>query len=198
MRLRRGTVVLSLLVVSATAPGVVSCKKKTSDALDGGASDGAASTDASAASDDAAVTEGNVAATAVATAATADAPPLPRPTPFTGSYQCLKGLQLLQVGNIVTSTIHKDATTDTVLACTATLDTCTGTMRDIQNGRGKSPKVLNVRPITLVRTHNGDILLKLTPADKNEKHEKSGGGGRRSSSSTKPASGDETFCPHRS
>lgn len=193
MLLRRGQALVSLLVVSTMAPGSMSCSKKTSDALDGGAGDGAAIADASSAESDATAIGTVAPGTAVATDATPDAPPLPRPTPFTGSYGCFKGMQLVQVGTIVTSTIHKDATTNTVLACTATGDTCTGTLRDIQAVRGKAPKVLHVRPITMVRTHSGDVLFKMTPAS--EKTEK--GSARRSSSSTKPSSDDETFCPRR-
>ena len=104
----------------------------------------------------------------------------------------MKGLQLLQLGTVVTSTTHKDATTDSVIACTVAGDTCTGTTRDIQVVRGKPPKVFHVRPITLVRTHGGDILLKTSASDKSDK-----GNVRGSGSPSKPASADETFCPHR-
>jgi hypothetical protein len=206
MALRRGSALLSLLFVAATVPGAVACSKKTSDASDGAAGDAAA--EAAAGNDDAAV--GTAAAGAAGSAASGSAvspaavspaavspaePPLPRPTPFTGSYRCFKGLQLLQVGNIVTSTSHKDATTDTVIACTAIGETCTGTTRDIQVVRGKPPKVLHVRPITLVRTHGGDILFKTNPTDKSDTPEK--GSARRTASPAKPATGDETFCPRR-
>jgi hypothetical protein len=198
MALRCGSALLSLLVVVATVPGAVACSKKTSDASDGAAGDAAA--EASAGNDDAAVgtaASGTAApgSTVAPAAVSPDEPPLPRPTPFTGTYRCFKGLQLLQVGNIVTSTTHKDATTDTVIACTAAGDTCTGTTRDIQVVRGKPPKVLHVRPITLVRTHGGDILFKTNPTDKSDKPEK--GNARGSASPAKPASADETFCPHR-
>jgi hypothetical protein len=197
MALRRGSALLSLLVVAATVPGAVACNKKTSDASDGAAGDAAA--EASAANDDAAVGAAAAAAapdSAVVTAAISpEEPPLPRPTPFTGSYRCFKGLQLLQVGNIVTSTTHKDATTDTIIACTAVGDTCIGTTRDIQVVRGKPPKVLHVRPITLARTHGGDILFKTNPTETSDKPEK--GSARRSAAPGKPASADETFCPHR-
>lgn len=203
MALRCGSTLLSLLVVAATVPGAVACNacnKKTSDASDGAAGDAAA--EASAAHDDAAVGAAAAGAApdgAVVTAAVSpEEPPLPRPTPFTGSYRCFKGLQLLQVGNIVTSTTHKDPTTDTIIACTAVGDTCTGTTRDIQVVRGKPPKVLHVRPITLVRTHGGDILFKTGQSDKTEKSDKpERGGARRAASPGKPASADETFCPHR-
>jgi hypothetical protein len=200
MALRCGSALLSLLVVTATVPGAVACNKKTSDASDGAAGDAAA--EASAANDDAAVGAAAAAAAAAApdsavvtAAVSAEEPPLPRPTPFTGSYRCFKGLQLLQVGNIVTSTTHKDATTDTIIACTAVGDTCTGTTRDIQMVRGKPPKVLHVRPITLVRNHGGDILFKTNPTETSDKPEK--GSARRSAAPGKPASADETFCPHR-
>ena len=204
MALRCGSALLSLLFVAATVPGAVACSKKAGNASDGAAGDGAA--EASASNDDAAVgtgLSGSVApaSAAVPSAAAPDEPQLPRPTPFTGSYRCFKGLQLLQLGSVVTSTMHKDATTDTVIACSAIGDTCTGTTRDVQVVRGKPPKVLHVRPITLVRTHGGDILFKTNPAgtagttDKPEKPEKNGA--RRSATPGKAAAGEETFCPHR-
>ena len=81
----------------------------------------------------------------------------PPPNPFTGTFRCFGGMKLEQAGRIVTSTIHK-GTTDTVLACTASIDTCTGTVREIQTVRGKPPKVMHVKPVTLKLLKSGDIL----------------------------------------
>jgi hypothetical protein len=190
------------LLFAATVPAAVGCSKKAGDASDAAAA-GDGTAEASTSNDDAAV-GAPVSGTAVSSGAVApsaaapEEPPLPRPTPFTGTYRCFKGLQLLQVGNIVTSTTHKDATTDTVIACTATGDTCTGTTRDVQVIRGKPPKVLHVRAITLLRTHGGDIVVKTSASGAGgaiEKPEK--GTARRSAAPGKPSSGDETFCPHR-
>jgi hypothetical protein len=125
-----------------------------------------------------------------------DAPPganLPLPTPFTGNYRCFKnGLHLEQSGALVMSTIHKDGTTDTIIACTVFGDTCTGTVRDIHLVKSKTQKkVDDVRPITLLRTKGGDVIVKLG-------HEQKPAGAKSSSSSSsKAAAGDETFCPRR-
>ena len=196
MLLRRGSFGLSLLVVLTTASGAASCRNKASDSLDA-ASDAAASNDAttadasSAATDSGSIGSSAAAATAVATPAV---PILPRPTPFSGSYRCFKGgMQLEQAGNIVTSTMHKDSTTDTILACTAIGDVCTGTLRDIHLVRSKSKKVGNVRPVTLLRTAAGDVIVKLESEQKPDQRPS----GAKSSSSSKAAVGDQTFCPRR-
>ena len=192
MPLRLGSASLSLLVVLTAAAAIVSCRNKTSDALDA-ASDAAAGDartgDAMTALADGGPTDGGV-ALAAATPGTAS---LPRPTPFSGTYRCFKsGIQLEQVGNIVTSTMHKDSTTDTIIACTAIGDMCTGTMRDIQLAKTKSKKVGNIRPVTLLRTAAGDVLVKMGTEQK-----AASSTGSRSSSSSKAAGGDQTFCQRR-
>ena len=198
MLLGRGFASLSMLVVLTTAAGAVSCRSKTSDALDGAsdatASDGATADDATSAT---AAAESGAESGAVAAVDTPSVPVFPRPTPFTGTYRCFKsGLQLEQVGNIVTSTMHKDATTDTMIACTAIGDTCTGTVRDIHLVKTKSKKVGNVRPVTLLRTAAGDVIVKLGPEQKTDS-KTSGGRSSSSSTSSKAAADDQTFCPRR-
>ena len=182
---------LSLLVAVAAASGAASCRNKVSASLDA-ASDAAAGDAASDGAVPSASTTG--AAASAAESAAAAAPDaisnLPRPTPFTGNYRCFKsGMHLEQTGTIVMSTMHKDATTDTIIACTAIGDTCTGTVRDIHLAKTKGKKVDAVRPITLLRTGGGDVIVKLG-------HEQKATGAK-SSSSSKPAAGDETFCPRR-
>lgn len=189
----RGSSVLSLLVILTTASGAVSCGNKASDSRDA-ASD--AALDAAATNDASSADTGGGSIASDAGAATAVAPQvvplLPRPTPFSGTYRCFKGgMQLEQAGNIVLATMHKDSTTDTVVACTAVGDLCTGTVRDIQGGRGKVKKVVNVRPVTLQRTAGGDILFNLSPSPSAKST------GSKTSSSSKSAAGDQTFCLRR-
>ena len=195
----RGTSALSLLFVVATASSAssaVSCRSKTTEALD--ASSDAGSESGAIAIDDAATVAVDAASTAPRTAGMFEAPStananLPLPTPFTGDYRCFKnGLHLEQSGALVMATMHKDGTTDTIIACTAFGETCTGTVRDIHLVKSKTAKKVDaVRPITLVRTKGGDVVVKLG-------HEQKPAGAKStSSSSSKSASGDETFCPRR-
>ena len=104
--------------------------------------------------------------------------PATAPTPFSGTYRCFGGMRLEQVGRVVTATVHK-GTTDTVVACTAGSDTCTGTVREIQTVRGKPPKVMHVKPITLTLTKTGDVVYVVGAAEK------------------KAGRGEQTFCPRR-
>jgi hypothetical protein len=179
---------LSLLVVATAALAGASCKKKAaSGALDGGAnaSDASASVEggaatASAATDATEAREPSLPAP-VAPAARPVAPREPPPTPFTGSYRCFKGMQLEQAGDLVTSTMHTNGTTDTIVVCRVGGDVCTGTVREIQTTRGKPPKVMHVKPITLRRHANGDITYDVGAGE--AKH---GAGDR-----------DHTFCPRR-
>jgi hypothetical protein len=85
--------------------------------------------------------------------------PLPPQTPFAGRYRCLKGLELVQTGDIVRGTVHTSASTDTIIVCNAGPDTCVGTVREIQQARGRPPKVGTVKPITLRRAPSGDVLV---------------------------------------
>ena len=193
---RHGTAGPFLLVVLTTA-AVVACRTKTGDVTDGaseaGLGDGGPTADADATT---AAEDSGAIPIDPAAAAAAAAPSLPRPTPFTGSYRCPKGgMQLEQAGNIVTATMHKDATIDTFLACTAIGDSCTGTLRDIHLVKTKSRKVTNVRPVTLVRTGAGDIMLKMGQEQKTDPSSKPSSS--RSPSSAKAAAGDQTFCPRR-
>lgn len=102
----------------------------------------------------------------------------PPPMPFTGTYRCFGGMKLEQSGRIVTSTIHK-GTTDTVLACTAGLDTCTGTVREIQMLSGRPPKVMHVKPVKLTRLSGGDVVYVVGSSEK------------------KAGRGDQTLCQRR-
>ena len=194
---RHGTAGLFLLVVLTTT-AVVACRTKTGDVTDGaseaGISDGGPTADADATT---APEDSGAIPIDPAAAATAAAPSLPRPTPFTGTYRCPKGgMQLEQAGNIVTATMHKDATIDTFLACTATGDSCTGTLRDVHLVKTKSRKVTNIRPVTLVRTGAGDVLLKIGQEQKTDPSSKPSSS-RSTSASSKAAAGDQTFCQRR-
>jgi hypothetical protein len=82
------------------------------------------------------------------------------PASYAGSYRCMKGLQLEQTGPIVRGTIATSPSVETVIVCNANGDTCTGTVRDIVNARGRSPKVTNLRPITLLRGPGGDLTVR--------------------------------------
>jgi len=179
---RRGAVLLSSIVIATSALGASSCKKKTQGNTPDGAASASAAGGASAMLVDAAAT-----AVPTATAPAQGAPesaPLPLPTPFTGSYRCFKGMQLVQVGRIVTSTMHS-GTTDTVVACMVSGDDCTGTVREIQTTSGKAPKVMHVKPVTLHRDPNGNILYKVGTAEQSGPH------------GSKPAAADQTFCGRR-
>lgn len=198
---RRGSVGLILLVVLTTW-SVLACRARTGDAADGaseaGADDGGADADAdaNATSATSSLADSGPIPTDPAATASSLASSLPRPTPFTGAYRCLKGgMQLEQAGNIVTSTMHKDTTVDTFLACTVIGDTCTGTVRDIHLVKTKSRKVTNIRPVTLVRTGAGDIMLKMGQEQKTDASSKPSSS--HSTSTAKAASGDQTFCPRR-
>jgi hypothetical protein len=174
MALLRSVVLLAALAASASA-----CRKGTpADSKD-------AATDADASAADGASTVEPAPAIPVATAAptaTATATELaaqqPPPSPFTGTYRCFGGMKLDQAGRIVTATMHK-GTTDTIIACTASTDTCTGTVREILTVRGKPPKVNHVKPLTLTLTRNGDIVYVVGSSEK------------------KAGKGDQTFCPRR-
>ena len=192
----RGTSALSLLVVvmtASSASSALSCRNKTSEALDAssdaGIESGALGVDGAAT----AVVDGGAAAPKAGASDSSSTSNLPLPTPFTGDYRCFKnGLHLEQSGTIVMATTHKDSTTDTIIACTAIGTTCTGTVRDIHLVKTKTAKKVDaVRPITLLRTKNGDVVVKLG-------HEQKPAGAKStSSSSSKPAAVDETFCPRR-
>lgn len=187
----RGSFALSLIVLLTTASGGASCRNKASDTRDAASNDAATGDASSAAADGGPNESRDAAATSVDTSALAA---LPRPTPFSGTYRCFKaGMQLEQSGNIVMSTMHKDSTTDTVLVCTAIGDVCTGTMRDIHLVKTKSKKVTNVRPVTLLRTGAGDIMVKLGSEQKADQKTS----GARSASSSKAAAGEQMFCPRR-
>lgn len=154
---------LSLLFVATSAVAGASCKKKaTPGALDGAANASDASAGASleggpaSASSDTEAREPTV-PSPVAAPAIPVAPREPLPTPFAGSYRCFKGMHLDQAGDLVTSTMHANGTTDTVVVCRVAGDECTGTVREIQTTRGKAPKVMHVKPVTLRRDANGDI-----------------------------------------
>ncbi|MDB4936898.1 MAG: hypothetical protein JWP87_3870 [Labilithrix sp.] len=183
---RRRAIHLTLVVFATTAlASLGACRKKGGDARDAEAEADASSAaaDASAALDDSGATG---AATAIASAEPAEASiatEIP-PTSFAGSYRCFKGMQLQQSGTIVTSTMHTNGTTDTVIACNVGRDDCVGTVREIQTVRGKAPKVLHVRPVTLHRTPNGDVLVKVEPSTSGA-HD------------TKPSTTAPTLCPRR-
>lgn len=194
---RHGTAGPFLLVVLTTA-AVVACRTKAGDATDGaseaGIGDGGATADADATT---AAEDSGAIPIDPAAAATAATPSLPRPTPFTGTYRCPKGgMQLEQAGNIVTATMHKDATIDTFLACTAIGDSCIGTLRDVHLVKTTSRKVTNIRPVTLVRTGAGDVLLKIGQEQKTDPSSKPSSS-RSTSASSKAAAGDPTFCQRR-
>lgn len=87
-------------------------------------------------------------------------------------------MKLEQAGRIVTATMHK-GTTDTIVACTAGTDTCTGTVREIVNVRGKPPKVTHVKPVKLTLTRSGDVVYVAGSPD------------------AKGGKGEQTFCPRR-
>lgn len=159
----RGLLGLGLIVV--TMPSLTACRKKP----DAGIAALDASADADTADGATAATIADASASSVPSGSARPAPsltsmfegtPLPPATPFAGSYRCLKGLQLVQTGSIVTGTIHTSASVDTVIACTAGPETCTGTVREIQQPRSKTPKVTHVKPVTLRRAPNGDVLVK--------------------------------------
>ena len=103
---------------------------------------------------------------------------LPPATPFAGTYRCFGGMKLEQSGRIVTATIRK-GTTDTIIACTAGSDTCTGTVREIQTVQGKAPKVMHVKQVTLTRTRSGDVVYVVGSVEK------------------KAGRVEQTFCPRR-
>jgi hypothetical protein len=184
----RGAFDLALVVVATTALGVSawSCKSKPAGALDGGSDAFAALGDEGGAGD---AGDGGVVESATAVASATPPPPAfapePPSTPFTGTYRCFKGMHLEQAGTIVTSTMH-NGTTDTVVACTVSREDCIGTVREIQMTRGKAPKVMHVKPITLHRTPNGDIMFQVAPAP-----------GAHQTNPSKPAPGAQTFCPRR-
>jgi hypothetical protein len=155
----RGACVLATLLV------VLSCRKNAPSGS--GVDGGDASLQDGASSQTAAPSE------SVAAASVTDGPQLrPAPSatssslfpvtagPFDGTYRCFKGLQLVQTGAHVLSTTHTNATTDTVIACTVAGDVCAGSIREVQHARGKPPKVLHVKPMTLERTPAGDVLFK--------------------------------------
>jgi hypothetical protein len=193
---RRGSAGLLLLVVLTTA-AVAACGTKTGDATDA-ASDAAGGDGGSAAiaATTSALEAGGSNPSDPAVTASPTEPSLPRPTPFSGSYRCFKsGMQLEQSGNIVTSTMHKDATTDMILACTVIGDSCTGTVRDIHLVKTKSRKVTNIRPVTVVRTGTGDVMVKMGQEQKTDASSKPTS--NRSSTSSKAAAGDQTFCQRR-
>lgn len=193
MLARHGTLgrSLTLLVAVAAACCAASCRNEMSKSLDG-ASDAAltdAALDSAAAATPASGADAGAAPSAAPSAVEALST-LPRPTPFTGNYRCFKnGMHLEQTGTIVMSTMHKDATTDTVIVCTAIGDTCTGTVRDIHIAKTKGKKVDAVRPITLLRAAGGDVMVTVG-------HEQQATA-TTSSSSSKAAAGDQTFCPRR-
>ena len=192
----RGTSALSLLVLATTVASAVACRSKTTEALDG--STGASAESGATTADDGSTAAADGGAIAPdAAGAFADSPSstasLPLPTPFTGNYRCFKnGLHLEQTGPIVMATMHKDSTTDTIIACTAIGETCKGTVRDIHLVKTKGvKKVDDVRPLTLLRTKGGDVIVRLG-------HEQKPAGAKSTStSSAKPAPVDETFCPRR-
>jgi hypothetical protein len=160
MVLARGAGVVATLLVACVVTGTLtSCRKKPTLEGDAGA-------DAAA---DASRGAGPTASTTPSAAPVASVPtPVPTASPFaltvesfSGNFTCPKGpLKLVQAGTIVTSTVHTNATTDTVVACKVAREVCTGSVREIQTIRGKSPKVLHLKNITLERTPSGDMLLK--------------------------------------
>lgn len=163
----RGVLRLALLLfaIPLMAPAIAACRKKpvgttTLDAsADAETADGAASFAAA----EAGAPSASAAASAKPTPTIApmfEGMPAAPPTPFAGSYKCLKGLSLVQTGSIVTGTVHTSGSVDTIIACTAGPDTCTGTVREIQQMRGKPPKVMHVKQVTLRRAPNGDIVIK--------------------------------------
>jgi len=181
---QRGNVVLLSALAAMTSLHVLACRKR--------APDDSHSRDASSKSGDASAEGGSLAELDAATLPVAPAAPTPAPAPtttelaalqpppmpFTGTYRCFGGMKLEQSGRIVTSTIHK-GTTDTVLACTAGIDTCTGTVREIQMLSGRPPKVMHVKPVTLTRLSGGDVVYVV------------------GSSERKAARGDQTLCQRR-
>jgi hypothetical protein len=155
---RRSSVVLLAALAAATSLLTPACRKGApSDSRDASSNADASLDGASSLSDDAGVAPAVVATAAPLPSSTELAAFQPPPNPFTGTYRCFGGMKLEQAGRIVTSTIHK-GTTDTVLACTAGRDTCTGTVREIQTIKGKPPKVMHVKAVTLTRLTSGDIV----------------------------------------
>jgi hypothetical protein len=168
----------SVVLLAALAAATQGCRKGApADAKDAASNaDASASGDAGAMLDDAsALLVATAAPMPTATELAAQQPP---PTPFSGTYRCFGGMKLEQAGRIVTATIHK-GTTDTILACTAGSETCTGTVREIQIVRGKPPKVNHVKAVTLTLTRSGDVVYVVGSAEK------------------KAGQGDQTFCPRR-
>jgi hypothetical protein len=179
-----GALTLAVVVVAAIATFGAACKSKANaDTLDA-----AARADAGAdAATEGGLSTGEPDADAGLTADPAPTPLATRPlaprelpfTPFTGDYRCFKGMHLEQAGTIVMSTVHTNATTDTVVACNVAGDVCTGTVREIQTIRGKSPKVMHIKPVTLQRSPTGDITYRTGNPD------------------AKPGAHDTTFCARR-
>ena len=177
---RRSSVVLRAALAVGTSLLAMACRKGApDDSRDAASRETDASLDgASATSPDGAATEVPV-ATAASPPSTAELSAFqPPPNPFTGTYRCFGGMKLEQAGRIVTSTIHK-GTTDTVIVCMAGVDSCTGSVREIQMVRGKPPKVMHVKPVTLTRLASGDIVY-VVGAERKE-----------------TSKGEQTLCPRR-
>ena len=181
MGLSRSVVRLSTLV-ALTSLFASACRKgKVAESRDAASDDAAASAadrpDASVVAD-APAPFASAASAEPAPTATDLASLLPPATPFAGTYRCFGGMKLEQSGRIVTATIRK-GTTDTIIACTAGSDTCTGTVREIQTVQGKAPKVMHVKQVTLTRTGSGDVVYVVGSVEK------------------KAGRGEQTFCPRR-
>ena len=180
MGLSRSVVRLSALV-ALTSIFASACRKgKVAESRDAASDDAAANTadraDASVVDD--AVAPLASAASAASPTATELASLMPPSTPFAGTYRCFGAMKLEQSGRIVTATIRK-GTTDTIIACTAGNDTCTGTVREILTAQGKAPRVMHVKQVTLTLTKSGDVVYVVGSAEK------------------KAGRGEQTFCPRR-
>lgn len=164
-----GVATLLATVAAACAGVLASCKKP----LETNAGDAGVAVEASG---DAALADAAASASALpvqtsTSPALTDGPqlrPLPDagsvapPVSFSGNYRCPKGaMELVQNGRVVTSTMHGKASTDTVVACSVNGDVCTGSVREIQMVRGKPPKVMHVKSVTLSRTQTGDVVYQV-------------------------------------
>lgn len=77
--------------------------------------------------------------------------------PWSGTYHCFNSMRLTQSGSQVTGVLFPGSSMPSNVSCTVSGDKCTGTVTAVSMQKGKPPKVVESKGVTLRRDPNGDV-----------------------------------------
>lgn len=156
-QMHRTTALLLTFASTALTTGCASCREKNPSQEPDAAATVTAASDVPPATS--APPAASSAAEPAATPAAASAAP-EKPAsggPWNGTYHCFNNMHLTQSGSHVTGVLFPGSTMPSNVSCTVTGDKCTGTVTAISISKGKPPKTVESKGVTLTRHPNGDV-----------------------------------------